>query len=163
MTSEEEKQLEKFIRKQSPSLLKGLSGEKKQQLLNLFGQSTTGQAQQVSVQTFSSSPVPPVDVLEGYNAQIPDGANRLFTMVEGEQEHRHRLENTVVAANNKLAARGQLFGFIAVISLSVFAGYCALTGREAVAIVIFGTTLLGMGGVFFASRESQKRDLRTKN
>ena len=85
-----QRQLEKAIRQEKPALLKGLPGEKKQQLIEfLQSRIPAGSGQVVVTQSqITSSPVPPAELLEGYNAAIPNGAERLFSLVETQSAHR---------------------------------------------------------------------------
>ena len=90
-----DRQLEKRAQQEHPGMLSGLPGQKKQQILEaMYGgraQSTVVQRSQ-QVSKFQSAPVPTPDFLEGYNEHIPDGANRLFTMIENQSAHRIQME-----------------------------------------------------------------------
>ena len=90
-----ERALEKIVRKEQPGLLDNLPAEKKQKILR-FLQSPPEQIDRKLVLTqtttqITSSPVPPAELLIGYNSAFPDGANRLFTLVENQSAHRQRI------------------------------------------------------------------------
>ena len=46
----------------------------------------------------------------------PDGANRLFTLVENQSAHRQTLEAKIVADQMALSRRGQTFAFVLAIA-----------------------------------------------
>lgn len=162
----EQKQLEKALRKESPGLLSGLPGEKKKQLIEVLqtrippgmrgGHVTVTQAQ------MTSSPVPPAELLEGYNSAFPDGANRLFSLVENQSAHRQRLEDKMTSGQLLLSSRGQLYAFILALSFGAIGCFLAVRGQTTVAVTIFTTTILGLVGVFVAGQVNQKRNLDNK-
>ena len=43
-----------------------------------------------------SGPLPPPEILYQYNRIIPDGADRILSLVEKQQSHRMYLEKTVI-------------------------------------------------------------------
>ena len=59
-----------------------------------------------------SSPIPPPNILKGYNDIIPNGAERIIAQSEIQLNHRINLENFAVKAELKQSGRGQIFGFI---------------------------------------------------
>ena len=57
-------------------------------------------------------PLPPPAALEQFNRIIPDGADRIMTMVEREQEHRIQHEQTKLSASTRDFRWGQILRFI---------------------------------------------------
>ena len=74
-------------------------------------------------------PLPPPNVLRGYEEVVPGGAERLFAMVERQAAHRQGIE-----------ARGQLFGFSLAAS-SIVGAFLAVAA---------GVPLVGVSGVIVA-------------
>lgn len=163
----EERRLEKEVRKQNPDLLKGLPGEKKKQLLAVLatqippagiGQMTLTKTQV----TATSSPVPPAELLAGYNTAFENGGERLFAMVERQSAHRISLESQIAGGQLALSKRGQIFAFVIAIVFGGMGMVLTLKGHSAVGATIFGTTVVGLVAVFIAGQFNQKRNLDQK-
>jgi len=161
-----QRQLEKAIRHETPGLLNGLPGEKKLQLIEfLEGRISPQQAQQVVVTTQSqitSSPVPPAQLLEGYNAAIPNGAERLFALVEAQSAHRQKIESTVVDSQAKRSDLGQKFAFTLALCFGAMAVYFASIGQAALAGTVLSVTIGGMVTTFVLGQKNQQQNLDKK-
>lgn len=57
-------------------------------------------------------PIPPPELLAGYESILPGSADRIIAMTERQQKHRIDLESTVVSSNAKDAHLGVIFAFI---------------------------------------------------
>ena len=57
------------------------------------------QAQQIT----HSGPVPPAEEIARYEQVMPGAADRIFTMAEQEQKHRHQEESEQTASNARIA------------------------------------------------------------
>src|SRR3954447_14674500 len=65
-----------------------------------------------------SGPLPPPAALEQFERASPGAADRILTMAEQEEKHRHELERMMVSSEIKTRNRGQALGFaIAAITL----------------------------------------------
>lgn len=91
----------------------------------------------------SHSILPPVAVLERYGE---DGKNRLITMAEEEQIHRHDWEAAYLRAYTRSHRFGQFFGFIVSLALiyTVFSLSQAGDPETAIALALGGFFALGM-------------------
>lgn len=69
-------------------------------------------------------PIPPPELLEGYENILPGSADRIIAMTERQQNHRMDLEATVVTSNAKDARLGVIFAFI--LGLLVIGGGIAI-------------------------------------
>ena len=158
-----QQQLEKRIRKERPGLLDGLPGDRKKQILEVLETSIPAGSELLITKTqMTSSPVPPAELLFGYNEAIPDGGNRLFSLVENQSHHRQILEDKMITGQLKLSRRGQTFAFILAAGFGIMAFVLALRGEKEVAISIFATTVVGLASVFIAGQWNQKRNLDQK-
>ena len=109
-----------------------------------------------------SSPIPPPNILKGYNDIIPNGAERIIAQSEIQLNHRINLENFAVKAELKQSGRGQIFGFILGVIVLGLATILALYGHETIA-GIFGTTTIGaLVTVFVLGQKAQNKDLTKK-
>lgn len=67
---------------------------------------------------FHSGPLPAPDVLAGYEALLPGGADRVFTMAEADLAHQHAKESAALQGHITLSSRGQWMAFlVAVLAL----------------------------------------------
>lgn len=85
-------------------------------------------------------PIPPPSILRGYDEIIPNGAERIMTMAEDEQEHRHDLEKRQVG----LFEKGQWFAFILGLVTIGCGTYLLATNHN---ITGFGALLIGVGSI----------------
>ena len=91
-----------------------------------------------------SGPLPHPELFEGYERTLPGAANRIMTMSEKEQEHRHQIEIGILKQKCKKQNRGQLYGCGLAVFFAVVAFALALMGHEIIASVIFGTTIIAV-------------------
>lgn len=95
-----------------------------------------------------SGPLPPPQVLDGYDRLITDGADRIMAMAEREQSHRHKHDDKnsdrvdlLVDNDITLSQRGQLGGMAVMFLLVIGALVFAYLDRLPVALATF------LGGV----------------
>ncbi len=109
-----------------------------------------------------SGPIPPPEILKGYNEVVSNGAERIVLMAENQSSHRIHLEDHAVKEQLKQSRQGQLFGFILGLIGLILATVLALLGHETIA-GIFGTiTIVGLVTVFVLGRNTQDKDLSEK-
>ena len=102
-----------------------------------------------------TGPLPPPNLLAGYNNIVPGAAERIIAIAEGEAVHQRDMERLVTEHMFAERKRGQTFAlFIAVVALgaSAFLGY---NGHEVVAGVIGGTTICSLVATFAFGRLTQ--------
>lgn len=158
--------LEKAVRKEHPGLLDNLPGDKKKHVLQvLSGQIQPGPEERVLVQTqvTTSSPVPPAELLLGYNSAFENGGERLFRLVENQSTHRQTAETKVIDAQIQQSARGQMFAFIIALVFGIMGLVLAIMNHPGVAGTIFGTTVVGLVIAFITGQRSQTKSLDKKN
>jgi uncharacterized membrane protein len=66
------------------------------------------------ITSFHSTPLPDAETLGAYARLIPNGADRVMTLVEREVAHRHRQESS----DTQHVARGHWMGFIVTLPLA---------------------------------------------
>ena len=103
------------------------------------------------------SPMPPPDILKGYNDAIPNGADRILRMVENQSDHRIQIETTTITRELNQSGRGQNYGLI--ISLSFLAVSAALiyTGHDVAGTFLGTIDLIGLVSVFILGKFYQKK------
>lgn len=118
----------------------------------------------VIMQEFSG-PLPPPQILEQYNAIIPNGAERIMVMAEAQSEHRRGLETTVINTDSRNSFLGVIFGFILGLTTIIVGTIVVLKGYTWPG-TIFGTAgLVGLVSVFvYGTKERRKeREAKAKN
>lgn len=93
-----------------------------------------------------TSPLPSPDDLDRYAAQLPDAAERLMSVGEREQSHRHQAENRLLAIDEQEMPRFYAGQRVAQI-MSLVLGLAYL-GAMVLAILV-GYPLAGVGGAAF--------------
>ena len=104
-----------------------------------------------AVQYFQG-PLPPPEVLKGYEEALPGTAERIVTMAEDEACHRREMQRFKLGSDAKLEARGQTFGFwLAAIPL---AGGMVLIGldKPVIGTAAVIAAIAGLSGLFVWAR-----------
>ena len=104
-------------------------------------------------------PIPPPSTLEGYERVVVGSAERIISMAEKEQSHRHdmdkenvSIEKTYLNNERNRDRLGQWFGAgISLFSLSL-ATYLAIHGQPVVGGIIGGTTVVALVTAFVVGR-----------
>lgn len=97
------------------------------------------------------APLPPSQVRRGYEEVVPGAGERLLAMAERAQSdarsaRRFGLEHAV-----RYLRRGQSFGFFASLVAFAVVGFAAYHGREVVASIVGGSTVVGLVIAFVAT------------
>lgn len=116
---------------------------------------------QIIKQESFSGPIPPPQILKGYNDLVPDAAERILRMAEKQSEHRMELERKVIAEQQRQSARGQKIAAVLSVLLIVAAVYAIYEGAYKIAGTIFAVTLIMVVGMFVGQGRIRK-DLRDK-
>ena len=109
---------------------------------------------QVTTQQFSG-PVPHPEILRGYDQIFPGAAERILTMAELDQKHQIELESSAQHLAAKEIKRGQIFGLVVSISAFITSIASLILSFEKAAMVIVGTTVVGLVTVFLTSRSAK--------
>ena len=109
-----------------------------------------------------SGPIPPPQILKGYNEVVKNGAERIVIMAEKQSNHRMQLEDHAIKEELKQSRLGQIFGFILGLVGFGLATTLAMFGHEAIAGIFGTTTILGLVTVFVLGKKAQQKDLSDK-
>ena len=88
-----------------------------------------------------SGPLPPPTLLAEYNDAVPDGAERIVSMVERQTAHRMEMEARTAKYDHRLAHTGQWIGLTVVLAVLVLAGYMVYLGATTAAVAAGLTSL----------------------
>lgn len=120
----------------------------------------------IGTATFHQGPLPPPEILKGYDAVKPGTSDLIIAMAQKEQEQRHRVENISLEIENfsvksefKYASRGQNFGFTIAIVAILTSGIVVAMGQPWGAAISFAglASLIGK----FLDRKKDDRDENT--
>jgi uncharacterized membrane protein len=108
------------------------------------------------------SPIPPPQILAGYNTIVaPDAGDRILRLVERQEEHRQYLEKCVIEGDNRRADRGLICGTSVVLATILLTAYLAYLKQPSYGIAAIITELAILGGVFVYNtkrREAERKD-----
>lgn len=89
-----------------------------------------------------SGPIPPPQVLQGYEDTLPGAAERILHMAEQEQSHRHEFDSDLARSLTRQQERGQVFAFILGAGALGLAAFMVYSGHPGYAIT---TTIAAIG------------------
>jgi len=105
-----------------------------------------------------SGPLPPPETLSQYKALDPDLLNRIVTMAEKEQSHRHGVEAGIVKSKFGIDSRGQHYALGVSVLLIALASWALHLGHPATAGTIAVTAVIGAIGAFLRKTANKKSD-----
>ena len=96
--------------------------------------------------------LPSPELLEGYDYVIEGSAERILSMFEKEQEHRHQWERLALRTHTVSTLLGQGLGFLIAVSVFVAAIIIGIYGDSTIAafIWVFGMAIIVMAGLVWA-------------
>lgn len=103
-----------------------------------------------------NNPLPHPEVLEGYDYVIEGSAERILSMFEREQRHRHEWESRALKIHSFSTVLGQILGFFIAVSVFVSAIVIGLYGdtNTAAFIWVFGLAIIVMAGLVWTYAKS---------
>jgi uncharacterized membrane protein len=110
-----------------------------------------------------SGPYPPPDLLRGYEDVLPGSANRIISMAERQQDHRHELEKTTVVGASKRAWWGLWLGFAISVIVLVLGTVTILLGYPWAGGTVMGVDVVALAGVFVVGQRQQSKERIEKN
>jgi uncharacterized membrane protein len=125
---------------------------------------------QISIQQFSavSGPLPSSEEFGAYENKLPGTGNRIVTMAEKEQDHRHQHVDKITEAHIQNAKgtlrnviRGQWLAISGVVVVSALCGYLAYLGHaeeagQTARYVIVALAAVFLGNKFISSKSESK-------
>lgn len=105
--------------------------------------------------TFHQGPLPPPEILKGYDTVKPGTSDLIIGMAQKEQEQRHKIETFSIEGEFKYASRGQIAGFIIAIVAIGTSGLVVAMGQPWGAAISF-TALASLIGKFVDRKKEDK-------
>ncbi len=144
-------ELEQELVALNPQIFQGVPTKKKEEILKSVSITLIQERSH-------SGPLPDADTLIKYDSVIPNGADRIMSMAEKQQDHRIKLESNVVSSQSNQSKLGQSFGFfIGLVGIGC-GTFLAFYDHETVGGIIAGGTVVSLVSVFVIGRNKQKED-----
>ena len=105
-----------------------------------------------------AGPYPPPDILRGYEDVLPGSANRIISMAERQQAHRHDLEKAAVDGGSKRAWWGLWLGFAISVVVMTLGTITILLGQPAAGGTVMGVDVVALAGVFVYGQRQQIKE-----
>lgn len=103
------------------------------------------------ITSFHSTPLPDAAALRAYATLIPNGAERIMSLVEREAAHRHRQDSD----ETRHIARGHWMAYSLAMGLSAAGLYLGVLGHEWLAATLFMTTIGAVVTTLVVERRTQ--------
>lgn len=157
------KKIEQQLVKANPTIFKGIPEQKKTEILRMFSMSLSVEQIIERKITAHQGPLPQWEDLKKYGQIIPNGADRIMTMAEKQQEHRMALENKAIGEQLSQSKRGQIFGLLIGLTAIIGGVVCIMTGHEWSGAFLGGGGLTGLVSVFVIGKNKQSKSLQEKS
>lgn len=109
------------------------------------------------IQSFSG-PIPPPEIMQGYENLLPGSANRILTMAENQSAHRIDMEKSIVKRSLNQKTFGLIMGDVLALVILGVVVYFAILGLVWLAGVLATTSLLGVLIVLFLGKTPNGKD-----
>ncbi len=95
-----------------------------------------------------SGPLPPPEILKGYETILPGAAERILSMAENQANHRQIMEQKFLNANTRNSFIGLIFAFLIALAITIGGIICILNNKGFSGTFLGASGLLGVLGVF---------------
>lgn len=131
---------------------------KHQKSVQASGKNNNGQEVKLVHQEAYQGPLPHPDLLVKYEEIIPGSAERILSMAEKEQQHRHQLENEVIKKEITQKGRGLNFGFTLALLIVVVGAYLLIIDKSLQGFsLILGSIAMIIAPFFFNKNNNQNK------
>lgn len=103
-----------------------------------------------------SGPIPPPEILDGYNKIVPGAAERILKMAEDQAKHRHSLEKKLVGTETRNSTFGLFFAFILVALLIIAGSLLIYFGKPIGGLATTITAIAAVVVSFIVQKKSDK-------
>jgi len=103
------------------------------------------------ITSFHSTPLPDAETLNAYARVIPNGAERIMSLIEREAAHRHRQD----LDETRHIARGHWMAYSLALALSCAGVYLGAMGHDLLAATLFMTTIGAVVTTLVADRKAR--------
>jgi uncharacterized membrane protein len=104
-----------------------------------------------------SGPLPPPNLLEGYERVLPGAADRIIAMAEQQMAHRQRVEHSIVQSNIRHERWGMIIAPILTIILMTIGGVLLWAGKDTAAYFAIFAPVVFHAGNYIYNKRIEKR------
>lgn len=144
--------VDEILVRTSPKLFRNIPKAQRQEMVKAV----------VSVTKIHSGPLPPFEVIEGYEQIYPGSAKLIFDAFEKQSNHRIKMEDTVITSQQRQSGRGQHYALIIALAFLGVAALCILQGHDIAGSILGSFDVLAIVTVFITGRNKQIANLREK-
>lgn len=127
------------------------------ELLENVDEGTITRVLEMSQKRFSG-PLPPPEMLAEYD-EINEGfANRIISLTERQQAHRHDIEKTSVTAAISSEKRGQDYALIVCVLVILASTIVTALGHVISGTIIMGGSLTGLAYIFISGKKYEEKE-----
>ncbi len=106
-----------------------------------------------------SSPIPPPEIMEGYNALMPDAMEKFFALAEKQSNHRQEIEKIEVINQNKRANIGLWAGWSISILFAVIGAFLVYHDKNIAGFTSFICAIMPRIYSFIIARHNRKKQI----
>lgn len=107
-------------------------------------------------------PTPPPQAMADFDRIHPGFADRIMSMTERQQEHRHHCEKLVLTSDSRTERIGQVFAFLTVVVFAAAGVWVASLGHPWPGAVLGGGGLASIVTVFIRGKKRQDGQIQEK-
>ncbi len=115
-----------------------------------------------AVSSYYEGPLPSPQILEQYEAIVPNAAERIFKAFENQTNHRMELEKSVISSDIKRAYVGLSLGFAVSMTALLGGVYTAVQGHPGAGGTIATASVVALAGVFVYGSSMRKAERSTR-
>lgn len=146
------KKVEAAVIKEHPKIFQNIPKGQREEILRAV----------FSITKIHNGPLPPLELIEGYENLHPGSAKLIFEIFEKQSLHRMRMEDTVITSQQIQSGRGQNYALIIALSFLCVSGICILMGHDVSGGVLGSVDVLGIVTVFITGNAKKSNSLKQK-
>ena len=104
-------------------------------------------------------PIPPPEILAGYEGVIEGAADRILTMAEEQSKHRKKLEEIVIRGGSRNQVVGMIFAFILSLVIVGSGALLIYNDKSLEGLSLIVADVVALAAVFLYGKNAQRKEL----